>query len=163
MGKHSSVPQLRARARAAVEAPPDAVFAFLSDLRNHWRLASRNVRILELDGEGGGSGGGSIALRGPLGISRVAQTRITHAVPPAGGVGGVVEGVAATPQGTALRVAWNLAALPAGTQVVLELAVERARPLDRLLLVAGGRRWLERRLLRRAVGDLEQAVTAQRR
>jgi hypothetical protein len=157
------VSQLRASARAAVEAPPDAVFGFLSDLRNHWRLASGNVRILELDDEGGSAGGGRIALRGPLGISRVAQTCITQAVPPADGVGGVVEGIATTPQGTALRVAWNLAPLPTGTQVVLELAVERARPLDRLLLVLGGRRWLERGLLRRTVADLEEAVTAQRR
>ncbi|HEY7396954.1 MAG TPA: SRPBCC family protein [Gaiellaceae bacterium] len=153
---------LRARASAVVQAPPDAVFAFLSDLRNHWRLASRNVRIVELDGDAS-SGGGRVVLHGPLGISRVAQTRITQAVAPTKSVGGVVEGTAATPHGTSLRVAWNVSALPAGTQVVLELTVERARMLDRLLLVAGGRRWLERRLLGRAVADLADTVSSQRR
>jgi len=155
--------QLRASARAVVATSPDAVFAFLSDLRNHWRLARKNVTVVELEGAGSGSEGGRISVRAPLRICRVAQTRITQAVPPADGVGGVVEGVATTPEGTSLRVAWRLGLAPAGTQVVLELVVERARPLDRLLLLAGGRRWLEQHLLRRAVADLEELVTAQRR
>lgn len=154
---------LRACASSAVAAPPDAVFAFLSDLRNHWRLTSSNVRIVALDEAGGDSGGGCIAFHGPLGISRILQTRITQAVPPADGVGGVVEGTAETTTGTSLRVAWNLARVRPGTRVALELAVERAAPLDRLLLLAGGRRWLEQRLLLRAVRDLEQELTAQRR
>ena len=62
-----------------------------------------------------------------------------------------------------MRVAWNLAPAPRGTRVALELVVERAALLDRVLLAIGGRRWLERRLLRRALDDLEQNVASQRR
>jgi len=109
------------------------------------------------------NGGGCIALYGPLGISRVARTRVTQTVPPSEDAGGTVEGVAETAHGTALRVAWKLTRMQTGTKVMLELAIERAWPLDRLLLVAGGRRWLEQRLLRGAVEDLGQEVTAQRR
>jgi hypothetical protein len=35
-------------AAALVPAPPEDVFAFLSDLRNHWRLADRFVEVLTL-------------------------------------------------------------------------------------------------------------------
>jgi hypothetical protein len=153
----------RARVSEIVPSPPGEVFAFLADLRNHWRLANGVVRVAELEHSDADAGGGSIELHGPLGLKRVARTRIAQAVEPAGGVGGVIEGTAETPQGTLVRVAWNLAPAPRGTLVALDLVVERATPLDRLLLAAGGRRWLEQRLLARALADLAENVTPQRR
>jgi hypothetical protein len=152
----------RARVRQTVASPPAAVFAFLADLRNHWRIASGLVTIAELDG-GSDADGSRIELHGPLGLTRVAATRIARATEPAEGVGGVIEGTAETPGGTLVRIAWNLSPAPRGTQVTLELVVERASPADRLLLALGARRWLERRLLRRALADLEQSVAPQRR
>lgn len=153
----------RARVWQRVASPPGDVFDFLADLRNHWRLASGIVSIVDLDGDGADADGGSIELRGPLGLARTARTRIVRATEPSEGVGGVIDGVAETPAGTLVRVAWNLAPAPEGTLVALDLVVERAAPLDRALLALGGRRWLERRLLRRALDDLERSVSGQRR
>src|SRR5581483_8169243 len=98
-----------------------------------------------------------------FGLRRAAQTRIAHAVEPADRVGGVIEGTAETSHGTLVRVAWNLAPAPGGTLVALDLVVERAAALDRLLLALGGRRWLEQRLLRQALDDLARSLPAQRR
>jgi len=144
----------RARVTHAVDASPEDVFAFLSDLGNHWRLASGVVEIAEVDGAA--AGGGTIELHGPLGLTRLARTRIAQAVAPADGVGGVIEGTAETPAGTLVRIAWNLTPAPRGTRIALELVVERATTVDRFLLALGARRWLERRLLERALADLEQ-------
>jgi hypothetical protein len=156
-------PAARARVSELVPSPPAEVFAFLADLRNHWRLANGVVHVAELEHSEPDAGGGSIELHGPLGLKRVARTRIARAVEPADGVGGVIEGTAETPRGTLVRVAWNLAPAPGGTLAALDLVVERATPLDRLLLALGGRRWLERRLLRQALDDLARIVAAQRR
>jgi hypothetical protein len=76
-------------------------------------------------------------------------------VAPVDGVGGVLEGIAEVSNGgTRARIGWTLAAHPDGTAVTVEAVVERAAPLDALLLRCGGRRWLERRLLAGAVADL---------
>jgi hypothetical protein len=48
-----------------ISHPPDRVFEFLSDLRNHWRLEERAFELDEV-----GESSGVIRLRGPLGISR---------------------------------------------------------------------------------------------
>jgi len=141
----------------------DDVFAFLADLRNHWRLAGRLVSVDELDG-GDRPQGAWVRLHGPLGLGRVAHTRIVRTSAPADGVGAVLEGAAAGTNGTSASIVWSLAASPRGTSVTLELAVERATVGDRLLLVLGGRRWLERRLLRAAVAGLAGELrSAQRR
>ena len=39
-------------AEEKLEAEADEVFAFLSDLENHWRLTGRSVRVLELEASG---------------------------------------------------------------------------------------------------------------
>jgi len=53
-------------AERAVAAPPERVFGFLADLRNHWRLERRFLELDEL-----GEDGGTIRLKGldraPLG------------------------------------------------------------------------------------------------
>jgi uncharacterized protein YndB with AHSA1/START domain len=58
----------------AVAAPPERVFDFLADLRNHWRLERR---FLELDERG--ADGGRIRSKGPLGLSRRVETRVLEA------------------------------------------------------------------------------------
>jgi Polyketide cyclase / dehydrase and lipid transport len=129
-------------AAALVPAGPEEVFGFLSDLGNHWRLASRFVEVVELEsaGNGGSADRGRVRLRGPLGMRRTARTRVTAARPPR-----LLIGVAEIPGGTRARVSWTLASRLGETRVRLAAEVEDARPLDRLLLALGGRRWLERR------------------
>ena len=55
----------------AVAAPLERVFDFLADLRNHWRLERRFLELDEL-----GEDGGTIRLKGPLGLSRTVQTSV---------------------------------------------------------------------------------------
>ena len=57
-------------AERTVPQPPERVFEFLSDLRNHWRLEPR--AFLEL--EDVGQRNGLIRLKGPLGLSRKVRT-----------------------------------------------------------------------------------------
>jgi hypothetical protein len=147
---------MRAAASREVDAPAGAVFGFLADLDNHRRLARRYATVLELND--GGPDGAWVRVRGPLHVTRRARTEMTQAVAPANGVGGVIEGTATTPQGTEVRVTWRLSPRPNGTAVAVEFFVERATPFDRVLLAAGGRRWLERRFLRAALDDLSAAV-----
>jgi Polyketide cyclase / dehydrase and lipid transport len=127
------------QARGIVPAPPDAVFAFLADFDNHWRLAD-DFELLSVDG----ALGGRVRLRGPLGISRVADTRVTEVRAPA-----ALAGTARLGRRTQATVSWVLSDLD-GTATCLELAADvvDASTFDRLLLAAGGRRWLERRFER---------------
>jgi hypothetical protein len=121
-----------------VPAGREAVFGFLARLDGHWRLADRWIEVLDLDADGLG---GRVRMRGPLGLSRTAVTRVVRTVPPER-----IEGTAALGR-TLGAVAWTLAADgPGATRVRLEASVLRARALDRLLLAAGGRLWLRRRL-----------------
>ena len=123
-----------------VPAPPEAVFAFLADLANHWWLATRFVEVVDLDPSVDGHGGGRVRVRGPLGLRRTALTRVEHARTPQ-----LVVGSARVGRRTRARVSWTLGARGAGTWVRLAATVERASTLDRLLLRAGGRAWLEGR------------------
>lgn len=129
-------------AAALVPAPPEDVFAFLSDLRNHWRLADRFVEVLTLDAseDGGAVDGGRVRVRGPLGMRRTATTRVVAARSPR-----LIIGTAELAGGTRARVSWVLAGRLGSTRVRLAAELECARPLDRLLLAAGGRWWLRRR------------------
>src|SRR5918912_3209707 len=135
-----------------VPAPPERVFEFLADLRNHWRLESR---FAELGGVG--ADGGHVRVKGPLGISRSARTRVVEAKAAGTAAGGVgtLRGRADVGRGTVGLVAWDLApAAGGGTHVRLAATVERASPGDRALLALGGRRWLAH-LFRRALQQLE--------
>jgi hypothetical protein len=155
-------------AAALVPAPPEDVFAFLSDLSNHWRLADRFVEVLTLDSSDGGTGvdGGTVRLRGPLGLRRTATTRVVAARAPR-----LIIGTAELRGGTRARVSWVLGGRLGSTRVRLAADLEQARPLDRLLLAIGGRWWLRRRFastldrLAREVGvrsGLEPARSARR-
>jgi uncharacterized protein YndB with AHSA1/START domain len=124
-------------ASGIVPAPPTTVFAFLAELENHWLVADRWIHVVRLDGDGDG---GRVRIDGPLGLRRTAHTRVLRADPPR-----ALEG-RATLGGTVARVRWELREQHGGaTFVRLEAELERATPLDRLLLAAGGRAWLQRR------------------
>jgi hypothetical protein len=128
-------------ATRAVPASPADIFEFLSDLENHWLLADRFIEVLELErNESGRAVGGRVRMRGPLGIGRVATTRVEEAQPVT-----LMRGTAQVGSRTHARVSWTLAPASESTRVRLEAIVDQAGGLDRLLLALGGRVWLARR------------------
>jgi carbon monoxide dehydrogenase subunit G len=136
-----------------VQAPPEAVYAFLADLENHWALTHAWLDVEELAGDANGA---EIVVRGPLGIHRRARTRLRGTSPPRGGRPGVVDGTATAPEGTTARVTWSVDAEQPGTVVRLEADVD-PHGLDRVLLGLGGSWWL-RRALRRSMRQLDAAL-----
>ena len=114
--------------------PPERVFAFLSDLQNHWRLANSFIAV-----DGVQNGGGRIRIKGPFGISRHATTEVVEAVPFR-----LLRGRAAA-GGTVGAVEWVIEPDGGGSKVALSAEAERATAADRLLLALGGRAWLRRR------------------
>jgi polyketide cyclase/dehydrase/lipid transport protein len=122
-------------ARTAVPAPAPAVFAFLSKLGNHWRVADRFVDVVTLD-----PAGGVVRVRGPLGLRRTAATRVELMDPPHRIVGSARIG-----RRTRARVSWTLADRDGITNVRLAAQLESASAVDRLLIALGGRRWLTHR------------------
>jgi uncharacterized protein YndB with AHSA1/START domain len=142
-----------AAAEREVNAPAEALFAYLADLEQHWQLADRFIEVVSLERpQGGPARGGVVRMRGPLGISRVARTQVVEAHPPT-----KLSGSATVGAGTEARVSWTLT--PAGdrTRVRLEATVDHASLLDRLLLMLGGRRWMDRRFAG-ILATLEQRV-----
>jgi uncharacterized protein YndB with AHSA1/START domain len=141
--REGNVPRVREAAGeieavALVPAAPEEVFAFLSDLSNHWRLLDTHVDVLELDGSPPNRA--VVRLRGPLRVRRTVHTHVTAAREPR-----LIIGVAALGDGTRALVSWTLAARLGETRVRLAAEVEHATAFDRLLLALGGRVWLERR------------------
>lgn len=130
-----------------VSHPPDRVFEFLSDLRNHWRLEERAFRLEEA-----GESSGVIELRGPLGISRKVRTRVLEAERPSR-----LTGRADLRGGTVGLVAWEIRPDGSGARVRLSAEVAEASVVDRVLLALGGEAWL-RRLFDRALANLETAL-----
>ena len=122
-----------------VDAAPESVFAFLSDLENHWRLTGRCVEVMSLDGPVGGRHGGTVRIRGPLRVHRTARTRVLAASAPSYMVGRAEIGAR-----TRGQVRWTLRRRGERTAVRLSATVEATARLDGLLLRLGGRRWLER-------------------
>jgi carbon monoxide dehydrogenase subunit G len=122
---------------ALVPAAPEDVFAFLSDLANHWRLLDKQVDAVELDGDRA-----VVRLRGPLGVRRTVRTRVTVAREPR-----LIIGIAELGTSTRARVSWTLAGRLGETRVRLAAEVEQAGTFDRILLAVGGRAWLERRFV----------------
>jgi hypothetical protein len=136
-----------------VHAPSEAVFAFLSDLENHWLIADRFVDVLRLNGKAGDRNGGWVRLRGPLGLRRTASTRVLAAEPPR-----LMAGVAEVDASTRARIEWRLRPQGHATAVRLTAKIDVAGPLDRVLLALGGRWWLRRRFagaLARLAGRFE--------
>jgi uncharacterized protein YndB with AHSA1/START domain len=134
-------------AERTISAPPERVFEFLSDLRNHWQLEEHAFELEDVT-----ESGGTIRLRGPLGLSRKVQTRVLEAEAPSR-----VAGRADLSGGTVGLVAWEIRPDGAGSRVRLSATVEDAFPPDRLLLALGGRRWFCR-LFERALANLGAAL-----
>jgi hypothetical protein len=128
-------------AAALVPAAPEEVFAFLSDLENHWLLADRFVEVLTLDRrDGGDARGGSVRVQGPLGLGRTATTRVAATDPPKS-----MTGTADLTGGTRAVIRWTLAGAGGGTRVELAAHLEKTGRLDWFLLALGGRMWIRRR------------------
>ncbi|HEX8074068.1 MAG TPA: SRPBCC family protein [Thermoleophilaceae bacterium] len=143
-------------AAALVQAPPERVFEFLSDLRNHWRLADRFVEVVTLEASDGvHADGGTVRVRGPLGIGRTATTRVAAIRAPR-----LMIGTAELAGGTRARVSWTLAGRLGATRVRLAAEIERAGGLDRVLLAVGGRWWL-RRLFESTLARLGEELASQ--
>ncbi len=127
-------------ATGTVAAPAAVVFAFLADLENHWAIADRFVEVETLEGPAGARVGGVVAIHGPLGVRRRAETRVLAVLGPHWMIG-----TAAIGGRTRARVRWSLDDRGATTRVELAASVEAAGTMDRLLLASGGRQWLRRR------------------
>lgn len=133
----------RIDAEGLVPAPRVTVFGFLARLDNHWQLADRWIEVVSLDsedGDGGAVDGGLVRVRGPLGVSRMASTRVLAAEPPSR-----LRGRAEVGGGTCAAITWSLSEDGEGTRVGLRAEVERMGVLDRALWRLGGRRWMRRR------------------
>ncbi|HKP88860.1 MAG TPA: SRPBCC family protein, partial [Thermoleophilaceae bacterium] len=105
MAPDTAEPTADVEAAALIPAPPEVVFAFLCDLRNHWRLADRFVEVLTLDSsDGGRADGGRVRVRGPFGMRRTVSTRVAAAREPR-----LIIGTAELASGTRARVSWVIA------------------------------------------------------
>jgi hypothetical protein len=148
-------------ARARVRADAADVFAFLAAPCNHRRMEVAGIRLLSLDGGSAGAlTGGEIALHGPVGVTRIAHTRVTLCQPPCR-----LAGSARLDSGTEAHVSWTLRPAVAGAvDVELTAVLGPVAGSDRLALALGGRRWVRgrfERTLRRVAAELEHApVTA---
>lgn len=144
-----------------VPARREAVFAFLADLGNHWVLADAAIEVVTLErsgGPGAAADGGRVRLRGPLGIHRTVVTRVDAVEAPASIAGSALVG-----DRTRARVRWELEeAEDGGTRVTLAAVVGESSRLDRILLRAGGRSWLQRRL-GRILWRLEEQIAVPQR
>lgn len=135
-------------AEAAVAASAEEIFAFLADLENHWLLTGPLVRVLHLSGPAGGRDGGMVRIGGPLGFGRTARTKVVEAHRPESMAGRAEIGAR-----TSAAIRWTISPHTESCRVRLEASVERAGPLDRLILALGGRR-LMRRLFSRTLREL---------
>jgi hypothetical protein len=126
---------VKIHASRVVGASPEAVFTFLSDLGNHWKLTGRWVEAVVLE-----DSNGRVRIHGPLGLRRTARTTVVDAQP-----SHVMHGTAELSGGTRALVAWELGEDAGGTAVRLSAEVEHAALPDRLLLTLGGRAWMARR------------------
>lgn len=120
---------------ALVPAAPEDVFAFLSELANHWLLLDSHVDVVEVERDRA-----IVRLRGPLGVRRTVHTRVTVVREPR-----LIIGIAELGDTTRARVSWTLAGRLGDTRVRLAAEVEQTGLLDRMALALGGRAWLERR------------------
>jgi hypothetical protein len=115
---------------------PERVYAFLADLRNHWQLSRRFAELEQLDGD---RQGGRVRIRGPLGLSRIARTRVEDTIEPS-----ELRGEARVGRSTLGVVRWTIDPDGSGSRVTLAAEVVRASALDRAVLAVGGELLLRR-------------------
>ena len=97
--------------------------------------------------------GGRVRVRGPFGLSRIAQTAVARTEQPR-----LLPGTADIGRGTRGAVRWEIEPGVSGSSHVRFTAeVVRASPFDRGLLALGGRWWLAR-IERAAVQRLGAAI-----
>jgi hypothetical protein len=135
-GEHAQNPAMSGsaaviQARRRIHAPRSALFAFLEDLDQHWRLTDGVVERV-----GPSDGGARVRIRGPFGLRREATTRIDVATPDE------LAGTARVGAVTRATVSWRLEPEGEATAVALTVTVEEASRRDRLVLALGGRTWL---------------------
>jgi hypothetical protein len=94
-------------------------------------------------------------MRGPLGLGRVARTRVLEATPP--NPVARLRGSAEMAGGTRGHVEWTIEPAGNGSRVTLSAVPEELGPLDAVLLRMGGWRWLER-VLSSAVARLDEVI-----
>jgi hypothetical protein len=123
------------------------VFAFLRALENHVDLIRGTVEPGTLTRDGA-----QIRLHGPFGLRRTVRTQMSQLHSPDSIVGGVEAGSAT--RGT---VSWSIEPSDSGSRVEVAACSERLGMLDRVLLGAGGERWLCRSL-RVALARLERRM-----
>ncbi|MEA2493746.1 MAG: hypothetical protein QOJ29_1657 [Thermoleophilaceae bacterium] len=126
---------MRITASRVVSATPEAVFRFLLELDNHWKLTGRWVEAVDI-----GDGSGRVRIHGPLGLRRTARTTVVDAHPDH-----LMHGTAELSGGTLAQIAWELSEDANGTAVRLTAEVEHATLPDRMLLSLGGQAWMTRR------------------
>jgi uncharacterized protein YndB with AHSA1/START domain len=132
-------------AEGLLPASPEEVFDYLAALEHHWQLTDHRIEVLDLERAPDAAADapydrGTVRMRGPLGIGRVARTRVESADRPH-----AMSGSATLSGGTRARVNWRLAPAERGrTRVRLSAQVESLSVLDRALLAFGGRAWMQR-------------------
>ncbi len=142
-----------ARAAADVGAPAAEVYDFLSDLGNHWRLASRWIEVVTLKPATGPADGATVRLSGPLGLSRTVHTRVDASVRPT-----VVRGQGSSGN-TSADVEWQIAERGEGSRVSVEVRMREAELRDRVIWSIGSRAWLSRRL-QQTLSELDETLDA---
>jgi hypothetical protein len=149
-------PSLMISSRRIIPVAPQAVFAFLADLENPWRMAADRAELVRLDGPPGAHDGARVRLGGPLRLRRTIEVRMIARVEP-------THVVALARAGrTVARIKWTLTPLPAATGVELSVEADSVALIDRVLLAAGGRRWIERTLTATlaTLGDVVRVAAA---
>lgn len=133
------------------------VYAFLSDLRQHWPLLGADLVDAGIV-DGSDEGSADLLLRGPFpGLERRVVTRITYAVPDS------EFGGEATAGSTRAAIDWRLTSAGArSTEVSFDVGIDPGGLRDKLLVTAA-RPWLHRRcgqVLARLERELEKAAAA---
>lgn len=127
-------------ASAEICAPIEVAFAFLADLRNHWRLASRWIEVVSLTAADGPADEAVVQLDGPLRLRRTVKTRVDHLAEPH-----TIKGYGTSGR-TCAEVTWILGDEGDRTRVRVSVNLTAATLRDRLIWWAGGRVWLAGRL-----------------
>lgn len=136
-----------------IDVPAAKVSGFLGDLENHWRLSPRfQVLGLDRDAEGAATGG-TIRVRGPMGLRRTVRTRVEWVDLPTGMRGSAVA------EGMRAEVSWQIESAIDVCVVTLSVSVVRPSWRDRTLFALGGTGWLRRQFVG-ILQELDQHVNA---
>jgi carbon monoxide dehydrogenase subunit G len=123
-------------AARSIDASPETIFGFLERFERHLELIEERVTALSVEATGS-----HVRLRGPVGVRRRVQTRLTHAESPRSIVGTVTAG-----RRTHGTVRWSIESSGSGSWVQVVARADTLGLVDRVLLRLGGRRWLARSL-----------------